>query len=371
MKKKLLIFIVAVGVVLSTNAAFAATPMQAAQDGAGYLVATQINGTGDPNEDGGWSWENGGASASNIAGATGLSLVRYYNAVGGSAYLDAAKAAGDFISNTTYDNGETRYATADPYFDWQLSQAAGDNTWSNNAKTEFFDTLDAGTYGPSDHNTAGWISAVESARSGAYVNLRPWEFSTIAVTAKNIGNVGQEGLFTTAILSGLDTLDSAQWWDVLGVTGGLRGLALNDMTTFAAINSPNQSGINGLSTLSTVADYLAGLQNADGSWYWSSALATPGEDDKDTQTTAYAILALEAVADTLGTNAYDSDMALGRYWLVTMQDSITNGFWGYPGDTMPINNEVTGEAVAALVPEPATICLLSLGGLLLRRRKGA
>lgn len=366
MNKIIPIFVAAV-MLFFISSAQGKTPIQAAKDGADYLVNEQL-------DDGGWSWENGETSASNIAGATGIGLVRYYNATGGNTYLDAAKAAGDFISNTTYDNDEVRYATFDPYFDWQLSLAAGDNTWSNNAATEFFDTLTAGTYGPDDLDTAGYISYVETARTGTWQNLRPWEFSTIAITAANIGNAGQEALFRQGILDGLNTLDNTApdtvYCDLIGVAGGVRGLALDGVTTFTAINSPNHPGVDGISSLSALTDYLVGQQNSDGSWYWHSGLSSPEEGDKDTQTTAYAVLALEATADALSTSVYDDEITLGRSWLVTMQDATTGGFWSYPGDSPPINNEVSGEATAALVPEPATICLLGLGGLsLLRRRK--
>ena len=82
-----------------------------------------------------------------------------------------------------------------------------------------------------------------------------------------------------------------------------------------------------------------------------------------------ADLALEAAGQTLGTTDYDLAISKGRSWLVTMNDNVTGGFRGYPGDTGLINNEVSGEALAAL-PEPATMGLLVLGGLtgLLRRR---
>ena len=356
-----------------SSAAFAVTPMQAAGDGADYLVTEQISGTGDPTQDGGWTWDTGSTAASNIAGPTAIGLVRYYNAAGGSTYLNAAIAASDFISNTTYSGGEARYSTSDPYFNWQLSLAAGDNTYANRASTEFFDTLAAGTYGDGDYDTAGWISAVEGARTGTWVNLRPWEFSTIAVTAANIGNTGQAALFEQAILDGLDTLDNTApgtvYSDLIGVAGGVRGLALSDVSTFTAISSTNQAGIDGISTLSGLADYLAGEQNADGSWYWHSGLAAPEDGDKDSQTTAYAILALEAAAEALGTSIYDDELALGRNWLTTMQD-VSGGFHSFPGDTGVINNEISGEVVAALVPEPATMALLGLGGLaMLRKRK--
>ena len=374
MKKLIVLF--AVAVVFCSNATLAATIMQAANDGADYLVTQQISGTGDPTQDGGWTWDTGSTAASNIVGPTAFGLVRYYNMTGETTYLNAAIAASDFISNTTYPTqGEARYSTYDPYFNWQLSLAAVDNTYANRTKTEFFDTLAAGTYGDADYSTAGWISAVQTARTGTWQNLRSWEFSTIAVTAANIGNTGQAALFNQAILNGLNTLDNTApdtvYSDLIGVAGGLRGLALNNISSFTAISSSNHSGINGLSSLLDLANYMAGQQNVDGSWNWHSNLVTPGEDDKDSQTTAYSILALEAAADTLGTSAYDDELALGRSWLTTMQDNVTGGFYSYPGDSGLTNNEVSGEVVAALavVPEPISSTLFIIGAATLGFRR--
>ncbi len=376
--KQLTMILTMVGLMLASSLAHGGTALDAAKDGADYLVGEQISGTGDPTQDGGWTWNSGTTAAVNIAGPTAYGLVRYYNAAGGSAYLDAAKAASDFISNTTYAGGEARYSTFDPYFNWQLSLAASDNTYSNRTKTEFFDILTAGTYGDANYDTAGWIGAVQTARTGTWVNLRPWEFSTIAVTAKNIGNSGQEALFKQGILDGLETLDNTApgsvYSDLIGVTGGVRGLALDDVTTFTAISSSNHAGIDGIDSLLGLANYLADQQNTDGSWYWHSGLATPGEDDKDTQTTSYAVLALEAAADALSISDYDDEIADGRTWLMTMQvtdaGASFGGFLSYSGDLGDvINNEISGEAVAALVPEPVTMSMLAVGGLALIRRK--
>jgi hypothetical protein len=108
-------------------------------------------------------------------------------------------------------------------------------------------------------------------------------------------------------------------------------------------------------TLAELADYLVSQQDSTG--YWLSY------DGKDTQTSAYAILALMAMNDT----AYDSSIEAGRSFLVSMQLG-SGGFLSYPGKVAPFNIEVAGEAVAAL-PEPATICLLGLGALSLISRK--
>jgi hypothetical protein len=351
---------------LGAGAALAELPIQAMKDGADYLITVQ-------NTDGGFPWEGTGATANNITGPTAYGLLRYYELKGEAGYLDAAKNAGNYIKNTfKYPEGESRFATFDPFYCWKLSAVAGDSTWSDHAATKFFDELTAGTYGTANFSTAGWISAVQAGRAGTWINLLPWEFSTLAVTAANIGNTGQEALFRQGILDGLNTLDNTSpatvYSDLIGVAGGVRGLALDGVTAFTAISSTKHGGINGISTLLGLADYLAGEQNADGSWYWSDNLTTPGEDDKDTQITAYAVLAL-AAADALVTSDYADEVALGREWLVTMQKT-SGGFYSYPGDPDLTNNEVSGEATSAL-PEPATMAFLAFGGIgmLLRRRR--
>ncbi len=363
----------AVVLMLCVSGAIAVTPMQAAKAGADYLLDQQIKNTGDITQDGGWTWDNGTTAASNIAGPTAIGLVRYYNVAGGANYIAAAQAASDFISNTTYPNGEVRYSTSDPYFNWQLTLATGDNTYANRTKVEFFDTLAAGTYSSGDYDTAGWIGAVQSARTGTWQNLRPWEFSSIAVTADYYGNAGQADLFEQGILDGLNTQDDRTpdtvYSDLLGIAGGLRGLALRGTTTFAAIDSENHSGIDGISTLTDLADYMVSQQNLDGSWNRHSNVVDPEDSDKRTQTTAYAILALEAADEALGTNVYADEILLGRNWLITMQDAVSGGFYSSPGEAGYINNEVTGEVVAALVPEPASLVLLAMGGLALIRRR--
>lgn len=352
-------------VLYAAAAATAELPIQAMEDGADYLVGEQLS-------NGGWSWTQGGTAAENITGPTGYGLVRYYEMSGGSTYLDAAKNAGNYIKDTVkYDNGESRFGTFDPFYCLKLSAVASDSTWTDHAATKFFDELTASTYGPANRDTAAFISTVQAGRAGTWINLLPWEFSTLAVTAASIGNTGQEALFKQAILDGLNTLDNTSpatvYSDLIGVAGGVRGLAMDGVTSFTAISSPKHAGINGIDSLEELAAYLVSKQNADGSWYWHSALSSPGEDDKDTQTSAYAVLALMAADVALGTSDYADEVSKAQGWLVTMQKS-DGGFYSWPGGTGLTNNEVTGEATSAL-PEPATMALLALGGIgMLARR---
>jgi hypothetical protein len=134
--------------------------------------------------------------------------------------------------------------------------------------------------------------------------------------------------------------------DVIGVAGGLLGMARINRTSFPAINAPLHAGVNGIGTLEELADYLMSLQNPDGSFYWHSSLAVPEEGDKDTQSTAYAIMALIKAAERLGEADYLTAIASGQAYLLTMQDEF-GGFASYPGDT-DHNTEVEGEALTAI-----------------------
>ncbi|HNO77203.1 MAG TPA: HYR domain-containing protein [Phycisphaerae bacterium] len=243
------------------------------------------------------------------------------------------------------------------YFLWQLSISTGDTQYQDHAATAFYDELAAGTYGPSDYDTLGWIGAVEASRTGTWVNLRPWEFHNQIPAAAALGNPGQSAAFEAACLAGLNTLDntdpSSVYSDLIGVAGGVRGLAFAGTTSFAAISAPNHAGVNGLSSLQALADYLASQQNADGSWNWHSDLSTLGgatETDKDTQTTAYAVLAL-LEADALVASDYSANIENGRNWLRTMQ-LLDGGFMSYPGGAE--NTEVEAEALNALAPDSCT-----------------
>ncbi len=315
--------------------------------GANHIISMQC-------PSGGWNWPHGGCGATynNITSPICMGLLNVYAQTGDLASLNAAVDGGDYDLTFVYGNSEARFSSFMPAFLRRLTAATGDSTYSDHAAVEFFDELSAGTYGPSDWDTAGWIAVVQSARSGSQINLRPWDFHNLPWVAGEIGNAGQQDALRDAVLAGLDTLDRTSpgtiYYDLLGLAGGVRGLALNGTTSFTALVAPNFAPISGLTDLCDLADVLAGYQNADGSWYWSSNLGSPGEDDKDTQTTAYAVLALMA-ADVTCT-AYSAEIELGRDWLRARQLS-GGGFEGWPGGGSGSENiEVEGEALSALVP---------------------
>ena len=324
---------------------YAAGPVtDALQDGADEIISYQC-------ADGGWGWPHENCPTTtyyNITGPIAMGLLDAYEATSDANHLSAAVDAGDFDLTSQWTGGEARFGTGTPAFMVQLSDASSDSTYSDFAETEFFDELAAGTYGDSDWDTAGFITAVQTARTGTWVNLRPWEFHRLVDTAAAIGNAGQNGLFLAAMLDGLNTLDNTApatvYSDLIGLSGAVRGLALNGTTSFAAINSPNHGLINGINNLQDLADVLAAQQNGDGSWYWHSNLGTPGVSDEDSQTTAYAVMALATAGPFLSVN-YGAEVEAGRDWLLSMQ-LPSGGFLSYPGGDQ--NTEVEGEVLSAL-----------------------
>ncbi len=329
--------------------------------------------------DGGWGWPHASCSTTyhNITAPIALGLLDSYAFTGNAAHLAAAVAAGDFDLLSQYGTGEPRFGTGTPFFMKQLSDVTGDPTYSNFAANSFFSALDAGTYGPTPVNTAGWIASVQAARTGTWNNLRPWEFSTVASTATAIGQAGQDALFIQAILDGLNTLDNSQpfvvYSDIIGLAGGVRGLALTGTTTFPTINSPLHPLINGIDNLKDLADVLAGIQVSNGAWYWHSNLPSPTAGDQDTQSTAYAVLALVA-ADPLVTSDYSRHIWDGAMWSESVRQT-SGGFASWPGGSE--NVEVEGEVLSAFaaagapsVPSVSTwgLVALTLAGMILGTR---
>jgi len=314
------------------------------QEGADHIVGQQCG-------NGGFGWPHSDCSTTynNITAPICLGVLRAYGYTGDAAHLASVVSGADFDLTFQYSNTESRFGGGAPYFLWQTSIATGDSQYADHAATAFFDELSAGTYGPDDLDTAGWIASVQAGRAGTWINLLPWEFHTLVPAAAAIGNAGQADAFKQGILDGLNTMDNtdpgAVYSDIIGLAGGVRGLALAGATSFPAINSPNHSLINGISTLKDLADVLAGLQNGDGSWYWHSNLGAPVNDDKDTQTTAYALMAL-LDADGLVSSNYSTQIVAARNWLLSMQTG-SGGFMSWPGGTE--NTEVEGEALQAIV----------------------
>jgi hypothetical protein len=299
---------------------------------------------------GGFGWPHADCSATyhNITGPILLGSLGTFYHTRNDSFLVGPVNGGAFDLTYRYSNGEARFGTFTPIFMYSLALAAGNTTFSTHVSTGLFDELAAGTYGPDDFDTAGWIANIETGRSGAWVNLRSWDFSALISVARVLGQPGQDALFAQGLLDGLNTLDNSDpdnvYSDIVGLAGAVRGLAAARLLSFPAIVAPLHPGIEGIDNLEGLAGYLASLQNPDGSWNWHSNLAAPGVGDEDVQTTAYALLALLEV-DIMTAASYQPATEAARDWLVSMQ-LPDGGFPEYPGGDE--NTEVEGEAVTAM-----------------------
>ncbi len=301
-------------------------------------------------DNGGFGWPHADCSATyhNITGPIILGVLGTFYFTRDNGELVGAVNAGAYDMTSTYPNGEARFGSFTPFFMLNLALASDNTTFSTFVSTRLFDELAAGTYGPDDYDTAGGITSIQDGRTGAWVNLRPWDFHTLIPAAYYLGQPGQDDLFEQGVLDGLNTLDNSDPdtvnSDIVGLAGAVRGLAFARRFTFPAISAPLDPGVDGIDNLQDLAAYLASLQNPDGSWYWHSNLAAPTTSDEDVQTTAYALLALLEV-DIMTAVNYQPATESARNWIVSMQ-LPDGGFPEYPGGSE--NTEVEGEAVNAV-----------------------
>lgn len=301
-------------------------------------------------DNGGFGWPHADCSAThhNITGPILLGVLGAYSHTRETTDLLGATHGGIFELGYEFPNGEARFGTFTPFFMLSLSRASGIQTFADFTANEFFDALHSGTYGPDDLDAAGWIAEVEAGRTGAWVNLRSWEFHNLIPTAEVLGQPGQSDLFAQAVLDGLATLDNTDpdnvYSDIVGLAGAVRGLAFARSLSFPSISAPLHPGVDGIDNLEDLVAYLASLQNPDGSWYWHSNLAAPVLIDEGVQTTAYATLAL-LEADIATAASYQPATESARDWMASLQ-LVDGGFPSWPGGDE--NTEIEGEALNAI-----------------------
>jgi hypothetical protein len=323
------------------------------------------------NNDGGWDWPlNDGnpasASPKNTVGPTAMGLAQAYRATGNAAQLAALQKAGSFMLANT-----NSFSPSVGYLAVELDSIFGVTTYTSYVKTNYYDKLAAGTYDRGGlgtlYNTAGYISAIQTERaSQGLANMAAWDIGMGLYAANAIGVDTTEWVTGTKAALNAMTIPTGGGYDYSGLAGGLLGLASVNETF-----DPTSGYLESAASLQDMGDILAGFQvsSTGGFSWWTGEGANIYEgvlpDYTGVQYTAYDMLALHE----LDPSRYASQLALGAGYLKDVQ-LATGGWNAYPPYSDSENNEITGEALWALsVPEPATIGLLAIGGLIIRRAK--
>lgn len=325
---------------------------EAIVNGAIHLVALQC-------DQGGWIWSHGSCSPGdtppyNIISPIVDGLMAAYEVIDLSVFMNAMVKAGDYNLESEYGAGNARLYSQTALNLWHLSTLTGDNVYTDWVKASFYEKLLTGTYGAAENlDTDAFIDNIRTSPSVS--NLKAWEISSQVLAAERYCYQGIADKFeqgTLDALAALDNTDPAKGYDMIGLAGGVFALARVNRLSFPEILAPNHTSVNGETTLVGLADELVALQNSNGSFYWLSGDAlgiAPTIDNQDTQTTAYAVLALIKAQERLPNSNYLAAIEMGKQWLLTMQEA-DGGFMSYPGDTA-YNAEVEAEAIQALGAE--------------------
>lgn len=314
-------------------------------------------------DDGGWGWPhndcNAPVSPYNTISPIVDGVLAAYDKTDLSVFMNSAVNAADFNITSTYGGsgagaGSPRLASQTALNLWNMTQRTGDSVYADWVQAGWYDALNAGTYGgDADWDTADYIAAVRP--SGVWTNTRPWEFASQALAAERYCEHGIADQFEQAILDGLASLDNTfvdgdfKYTDIIGVVGGIQGLANVNRLTFPEIFAPNHMGVNGVTTLEGLADYLVSLQNSNGSFYRHSNPDTPYAGFESTQTTAYAVLALIKAQERLPNKDYHSAIESAKVWLAALQEA--DGGFPSHSNTTSYTTEVEAEAIHALAAE--------------------
>lgn len=330
MPKMVLIVLSLLLIALPTSIVFAAViyqPPANIQSGADRLVALQ-------NNDGGWDWplddgDPDSVSPLNTLGPIAKGLAQGYLLTQDPAHKAALEKAGALLLT------KTRFATSDGYLAYQLDQIFGVSTYTDYVNTNFYDLLDAGTYTTTSgtFDAAGYVNYIRTARSGSNANLAAWDLGLGLVSAAACGADTTEWI--AGVKAEIDELDGSEgmYYDVLGLAGGIYGLA------YVGEDFDPTAGEHAAATsIADLAVILQSYQINNGGFAWHSNYVIADDNNETIQETAYAILALYEVDQTL---YWDNIMGAADY--VASVQLPTGGWENYSGSGE--NNEITSEAL--------------------------
>ncbi len=311
---------------MSPGDAFSGTTIQ---NGGDRIVAMQYT-------DGGWGWPlTSPPTYGNIHGPIAKGLAQAFNYTQSLTQHTALSNAGAFLLLKT-----NNFSPSDGYLALALDNIFGGNTYRNHLNTNFYGPLAAGTYNRKGegvlYNTSAYILKIRNDRASVahQANMAAWDLGMGLVGAASCGVTGAElNFWIEGTKAEINELDALEYYDVIGLAGGLYGLAFVDEEF-----DPTAGAHVAASNLNDLAVILASYQIALGGFAWNSAYVIPGDNNETTQETAYSILALNEVNRTV----FFTNIIGAADYLSSTQ--LTNGGWmdWAVGEEY---NEITSEAL--------------------------
>ncbi len=318
-------------------------PASAAQVG-GALQANGDRLAALQNNDGGWDWplddsNPATGSALNTIGPIGKGLAQAYLHTGDPDHLAAVQDVGALLLTKT-----NNFSPSDGYLAAQLDAILGGTTYTTHVLNNFYSPLAAGTYNRNGagtfYDTAGYVNLIRANRAGSQANMAAWDLGMGLVGAASCG--ADTSAWINGVKAEIDELDGDQYYDVIGLAGGLYGLAFVNEEF-----DPTAGEHATASNLADLAAILASYQINNGGFAWNSNYVIPNDGNETIQETAYAILALNKV----NRDSYLGELRGAADYMLGVQ-LLSGGWENYPGSGE--NNEVSAEAawgISAAYPE--------------------
>ncbi len=328
------ILLVSTASCLAGSTSDAADWLQAQQDAAGWFP-----------------WTPSTSPPTNTQGPSGMGMLNAYLHTKSGAYLLSATENGDYMLNTmwvnisVYTDGDPRFATHDPLFMESLSLATANSQYADFVQVNFWDKLSAGTYGESNNmGAAEYGAAVVNGRaSQGIVEMSPWDLSATAIAAHLAGEDAICAALMGAVLSGLEATTAAGGYDVIGLAGAVWASAITGIDL-----DPTVGAYSGADSTADLAAALAAVTTTanDGAWLYDSTLDPSDSTNADTQTTAFAIAALNA----FDRSTYLGQIARGVAFIRSLQQA-DGQFLCWPGAPLDATGsvEVNAEAISSIV----------------------
>ena len=215
-----------------------------------------------------------------------------------------------------------------------------------------------------------WGGGVPGASDTAYINVG----STVTIdgTAQELAEFhhaswsGNSDLVTLNIINGGSL--TVAGWNYLGVSDGDVGkIVVGSGSTYTGYG-PMNVGYNGHCDL--VVD--GGTVNANGGLYVSNPWQTAGTGSGKISLQSGTINVVDFAMSANGLIDIEAGTLsiYGLWWDTTLEDLIdADQIIGYGGTEDVIISHQGDYTLLTAVPEPATILMMSIGGLLLRRKK--